>query len=98
MSARVARICLVIVGLGVGAVLGEGFARVLQPHARDPVIPRLFVTDDELGWGMQRNGIFRHRTQYFDTTYTTNSHSLFGLNHPFTLSSFTYIFLAHKEP
>lgn len=73
MSRRVARVCLLIIGLAVGVVIAEGFARLLQPHARDAVIPGFFASDDELGWRMRPARTSRHRTRYFETTYTTNS-------------------------
>ena len=66
MSKHVARGWLLIIGLGIGVVIGEGVARLLQPHARDPTIPGFFASDDELGWRMRPTRTSRHRTRYFD--------------------------------
>jgi hypothetical protein len=55
-------------------LLAEGAVRLFAPNERDHVLPgRLFEIDEHLGWKLEANRQVRHRTRYFDVSYTTNA-------------------------
>jgi hypothetical protein len=67
-------ICLILLGSVLGLLLSEAGVRLLFPHTRDHVIPGgLFDLDSELGWALRPGIQRRHRSRYFDVSYTINT-------------------------
>ena len=69
------RTLLLLVGaIVVSLALAEVLVRIFAPHARDMAVPSgLFVIDGDLGWRLNPGTRVRHRSRYFDATYSINS-------------------------
>jgi len=68
------RLSLILSGALLGLALAEVAVRVLQPHAKDLVIPgRLLAIDPDIGWQLAPSRMSVHRSQYFEVPYVTNA-------------------------
>jgi hypothetical protein len=65
---------LVVAGCAAAVGLAEGVVRLIDPHARDYVIPGgFFIIDPAIGWRLRPQTTVVHKTRYFGATYTTNN-------------------------